>query len=136
VIDLVLPPESSGYLHVFYADSVGKVNQFLPRNNREENAIDRIGTVDETGQRIVQLSWPLAEHASQTLAFEVPAENPDENLFLGKNIMVALVSQTPLFDELQPFEEGLSVFVRDLEPALQRAKPAVVWRFLITKEKP
>ncbi|MEM9048502.1 MAG: serine/threonine-protein kinase [Pseudomonadota bacterium] len=130
VIDLLIPQDVTGFLHVFYADNAASVYHFLPHSERLANALSTIGTVDEAGTRVVRLTFPADESTNQNVGFDVQSTD------LGKNVVVAVVTPAPLFDSLRPFGEGLALFLEDLAPALRRADAAASWRFLVTAQPP
>lgn len=127
VIDLLLPMDAAGDLHVFYVDLDGQVFHLLPHNARQDAAVARIGTVED-GRRRIRLTWPEAEASVAQLGFRVVEP-------FGVNLVVAILTPAPLFADIRPRAESLDAFLPALAAA-RRANAAgerIAFRFLATR---
>lgn len=127
VIDLLLPMDAAGDLHVFYVDLDGQVFHLLPHNARQDAAVARIGTVED-GKRRIRLTWPESEASVAQLGFRVVEP-------FGVNLVVAILTPAPLFADIRPRAESLDAFLPALAAA-RRANAAgerIAFRFLATR---
>jgi eukaryotic-like serine/threonine-protein kinase len=124
VIDLAMPADRGGFLTVYYADFDGQVFHLIPHNNRQLHDVSQIGTV-ENGIRRVRLTWPEAEASLEQLGFRVSEP-------YGTSLIVAVLSERPLFPGLRPRAESIDAFIDDYTAALNRAGADFAWRFLVT----
>ena len=127
VIDVTLPASAVGYLTAFYVDQEGQVFHLLPHMARPENNLVRLGEIDGALRR-VRLTWPVAEASTSQLGFNVVEP-------VGTNMVVAIVSDTPLFDRLRPRAESVSAFMdafREKAAFLQLGTTMVTRRYLVT----
>lgn len=128
VIDIVLPADQSGYIHVAFADLAEQVFHLLPHQARTGNLLSEAGTV-EGDKRRVRVAFPISEASIQQLGFKVVEP-------LGTNIVLAIVTQEPLFDELRPRAESNGAFVDALSVEKAKVEGAgglMTWRFLRTE---
>lgn len=127
VIDLRLPEQDSGFLYAFYVDAEGQVFHLLPHLSRQAHTIPPIGEVDN-GKRTIRLTYPISEASVSQLGFRVVAP-------FGTNIVVAILSQTPLFDDLRPRSESVAALQEALaskSAILNAPDTLVVSRYLVT----
>ncbi|MEM9902036.1 MAG: serine/threonine-protein kinase [Pseudomonadota bacterium] len=105
VIDVAMPPDAEdGFLRVSVVDVKGVVFHLLPNLFRPDNSVAALRAEFPDG--IVRLSYGLAEAEGRNrLAFTVD-ETP-----LGKNQILVLHTDAPLFDELRPTTESSASFV-------------------------
>jgi hypothetical protein len=128
VIDLLIPDIESGYLYVFYADAEGQVYHFLPHQSRQANTLPSIGEV-EGDMRRIRLTYPISEGSTAKLSLRVVGP-------FGTNIVVAILSQRPLFDGLRPRAESIEALREALEEKadiLSDSRTMVVSRYLVTE---
>lgn len=127
VIDVSVSDQLGGRLYVLLVDNEGSVLNLLPHPGRQENALDRIGEV-AGGRRIVRVAYPQSEASPEklSLAFTPP---------YGANLIVALVSESPLFDSERLRRENIQAlapeFQRSIRLAAQRGEQVpLVYRLL------
>lgn len=127
VIDLRLPEAATGFLYAFYVDAEGQVFHLLPHLSRQSHTIPPLGeTVN--GKRTVRLSYPISEASTENLGFRVVAP-------FGTNMVVAILSQRPLFEGLRPRAESIAALQEALAPQaglLADPETLVVSRYLVT----
>lgn len=125
VISLELPAEAGDWLYVFYVGLNETIYHILPRLPRPGNRIAEIGTVAD-GRRVVRLTWPEEESSEERLGFiSAPP--------FGTNLIVAVVSAEPLFDELRPGNgESVDALLGPLARGLAGTDVLVTWRPLVT----
>jgi len=111
VIDLALPPDvEDGYLRVSIVDVKGVVFHLLPNLFRPENSVAALR--EEAPDGIIRLSYGLEEAAGQNrLAFTV------DDSVLGKNQILVMHTDAPLFDELRPTTESATSYAEALVEA-------------------
>ncbi|MEM1431495.1 MAG: protein kinase [Pseudomonadota bacterium] len=111
VIDVALPPDAEdGYLRVSIVDVKGVVFHLLPNLFRPENSIAALR--EETSDGIIRLSYGLEEAAGESrLAFTV------DDSVLGKNQILVMHTDAPLFDELRPTTESSASYADALDEA-------------------
>ncbi|MEX0970459.1 MAG: serine/threonine-protein kinase [Paracoccaceae bacterium] len=129
VIEVTLPSGAVGYLTAFYVDQEGQVFHLLPHMSRPENNLVRLGEMDGALRR-VRLSWPVAEASTEQLGFNVVEP-------VGTNMVVAIVTDTPLFDRMRPRAESVSAFMdafRGRAMVLELSQTMVTRRYLVTEE--
>ncbi|PLS20748.1 serine/threonine-protein kinase [Neptunicoccus cionae] len=129
VIDIRLPKDRSGFLNVVFVDLAEQVFHLLPHQARTQNTLQDIGTVaGET--RTVRVAYPVAEASIEKLGFKVVEP-------VGANILLAIVSDTPLFDEIRPRAESSGAFIEALNDRLEDLPDEgalVNYRFMMTLE--
>ncbi|MBL1435885.1 MAG: protein kinase [Rhodobacteraceae bacterium] len=127
VIDVLLPEEANGFLYAFYVDAEGQVFHLIPHLSRQTHTVPPIGeSVD--GKRKVRLTYPISEASTENLGFRVVAP-------FGTNIVVAVLSQRPLFDGLRPRAESVAALQEALAPQadlLSEPETLVISRYLVT----
>lgn len=129
VIDITLPADGEGYLHVAFIDVAEQVFHLLPHQAREGNFLPDIGTVSD-GRRSVRVAFPIADASIEKLGFKVVEP-------LGTNIVLAIVTPDPLFADLRPRAESNGAFAEALLARLPRATEdggLLTWRFLHTEK--
>ncbi len=111
VIDLALPPDvTDGYLRVSIVDVKGVVFHLLPNLFRTENSVEAL--LEENPEGIIRLSYGLEEAEGQNrLAFTV------DDSVLGKNQILVMHTDAPLFDELRPTTESSASYADALVAA-------------------
>ena len=127
VIDLLIPEAKGGFLYAFYADAEGQVYHLLPHQSRQAHTLPTIGEV-EGGLRRVRLTYPVSEASTAQLSFRVVEP-------FGTNIVVAILSQTPLFDDLRPRAESIAALQEELTTKagiMNSSNTFVVSRYLVT----
>ncbi len=107
VIDVVFPANLEGHLWVGIADVGGNAYSLLPSQALPETRLARLGEV-VGGMRTIRVAYPDAEAGPGRLTFEV------DDTF-GKTLVIALVTDEPLFDPPLPSEQT----VESLEKALR-----------------
>jgi len=127
VIDLLLPGEASGFLYAFYVDAEGQVFHLLPHQSRQAHTVPSIGEQID-GKTKVRLTYPVSEASTERLGFRtVPP--------FGTNMVVAVLSASPLFDELRPRAESIAALKSALvqkDAVLSAESTLVVSRYLVT----
>ncbi|MEM9247621.1 MAG: protein kinase [Pseudomonadota bacterium] len=100
VIDLAMPPDvTDGYLRVSIVDVKGVVFHLLPNLFRPENSVETL--LEEAPDGVIRLSYGLEEAEGRSrLAFTV------DDSVLGKNQILVMHTDAPLFDELRPTTES------------------------------
>jgi len=129
VIEATLPAGAVGFLTAFYVDMDGQVFHLLPHMARPDNNIEDVGAVDGAIRR-VRLSWPVAEASTSQLGFNVVEP-------FGTNMIVAILTDTPLFDRLRPRAESIGAFMeafRGRSMVLDLSQTMVTRRYLVTEE--
>ncbi len=127
VIDVLLPEAATGFLYAFYVDAEGQVFHLIPHLSRQTHTVPPIGEM-VGDKRKVRLSYPISEASTENLGFRVVAP-------FGTNMVVAILSQRPLFDGLRPRAESIAALQEALaEQADLLADPAtlVISRYLVT----
>jgi serine/threonine protein kinase len=127
VIDIQLPSKHKGFLSVIFVDLDNQVFHLLPHQARLENDLQKIGTV-KSAKRTVRVAFPVADASIQQLGFQVVEP-------LGANIILAVVTDTPLFDETRARAESNAAFVEALNgqlAAIPEKGGLVTYRFLMT----
>lgn len=129
VIDLMIPAAYEGFLYAFYIDSSRRVNHLLPHQARQGHTLPAIGDVEGIMRR-VRVTYPASEVSAATLGFGVVEP-------YGTNMIVAVLSPTPLFDGLRPRAESLEAFHEALVESvdiLEGPQTLIVRRYLVTEE--
>ena len=127
VIDVLLPENASGFLYAFYVDAEGQVFHLLPHLSRQTHTVPPLGELVE-GKQKVRLSYPISEASTENLGFRVVGP-------FGTNMVVAVLSQRPLFDGLRPRAESIAALQDALAPQtdlLVDPTTLVVSRYLVT----
>lgn len=127
VIDALLPSGSTGFLYAFYVDAEGQVFHLLPHQSRQTHTIPPIGE-PVAGKVKVRLTYPVSEASTERLGFRtVPP--------FGTNMVVAVLSQAPLFEDLRPRAESIDALKEALVPRsdiLTADSTLIVSRYLVT----
>lgn len=129
VIDIRLPKDREGFLNVVFVDLAEQVFHLLPHQARTANTLQDIGSVDGD-TRTVRVAYPVAEASIEKLGFKVVEP-------VGANILLAIVSDTPLFDEIRPRAESSGAFIEALNDRLEDLPDdgaLVNYRFMMTLE--
>ncbi|TMV11369.1 serine/threonine-protein kinase [Arenibacterium halophilum] len=110
VIDVIIPPDvTDGFLSVSILDVSGNVFHLLPNLNRQDNSISALRE-GQGGEVSVRVAYDLKEAAQNgRLAFRV------DDSTLGKSKVIAILSDTPLFDGLRPTSESASGYAEALQ---------------------
>lgn len=114
VVDVQLPEAFQGAsLWVMVVDNTGKVFNVLPNINQTEHIVDNLGQVSN-GLRRVRVLWPIQslQEDPKRLAIQVDAEN------YGKSEVIAILSQSPLFDMRRPRDESVTSLANALADTL------------------
>ncbi len=128
VIKVRMPDRLTGFLYAFYVDAEGQVFHLLPHQSRQAHTVPPIGETAD-GKVTVQLSYAISEASTQNLGFRVVEP-------FGTNMVVVVLSQTPLFDGLRPRAESIAALQDALEEnrkILQDETTMVVSRYLVTE---
>ena len=127
VIDLLLPSDATGFIYAFYVDAEGQVFHLLPHQSRQAHTVPPIGELVD-GKIKVRLTYPVSEASTEKLGFRtVPP--------FGTNMVVAVLSQTPLFEDLRPRAESIDALREAIIPRsdiLNAETTMVVSRYLVT----
>jgi len=129
VIDVLLPQGATGFLYAFYVDAEGQVYHLIPHLNRQDHTIPPIGEPVD-GKTRVRLSYPAADVTQSQFGFRVVAP-------YGTNMVVAVLSETPLFDGLRPRAESVEALMAALsqkQDLLAKNSTLIVSRYLVTVE--
>ncbi|ETX30248.1 serine/threonine protein kinase [Roseivivax isoporae] len=122
VAEVQLPETLTGaWLWVMVVDNTGKVFHILPNINREETAIDRLGSV-RNGVRTIPVLWPISSLGEDPTRLAVEVTEGD----YGKSEIVAIVSTEQLFDMRRPRDESVSSVAEALAEALQGREDVVL----------
>jgi len=127
VIDVVLPENAAGFLYAFYVDAEGQVFHLIPHLSRQTHTVPPLGELENRKQR-VRLTYPISEASTENLGFRVVAP-------FGTNMVVAVLSQRPLFDGLRPRAESIGALQEALAPQAELlADPTtlIISRYLVT----
>jgi len=113
VIDILLPADvTGGHLWVSIVDVKGAVFHLLPNINRQESAIAALRDGRE-GALPVRVAYAVGEaQGTGRLAFLV------DGTTLGKNLVLVLHGDAPIFDDLRPTSESVDSFVEALAEAI------------------
>ncbi len=98
-----------GMLWVAIVDTTGKVFNILPNIHDEEQALDRLGTVEQ-GLRRVPVLHRVAALATDPNLLAMRVTDRD----FGKSEVVAILSDRPLFATRRPTEESVASFIAAL----------------------
>jgi hypothetical protein len=98
-----------GMLWVAIVDTTGKVFNILPNIHNEEQALGALGVV-EGGLRRVRVLHRLADLANDPNLMAMRVTDAD----FGKSMVVAILSDRPLFPTRRPTEESVASFVAAL----------------------
>ncbi|MEM8598148.1 MAG: serine/threonine-protein kinase [Pseudomonadota bacterium] len=115
LIDVLLPETSvDRHLHVVAVDVSDTVFNLVPNIHRTENRTGAMGAEDG-GVRRIRVAYRLEERLEDpsVIAFEI---NPE----FGRSLVIAFVSDQPLFDEIRPISESSAAFADALEARLAR----------------
>ena len=115
VVDIELPADAAaGWLWVMVVDNTGKVFHVLPNAFDGRQEIGELGTVS-SGIRRIRVLWSIEEvrQDGSRLAMEVTEGD------YGKSEVIAVVSETPLFDIRRPRDESVSSVAGALEETLE-----------------
>nr|WP_325252546.1 protein kinase [Amylibacter sp.] len=129
VIDIQLPKDRTGFLNVAFVDLGEQVFHLLPHQARKENDLQKIGIVDGD-TRSVRVAYPVDQASIEQLGFKVVEP-------LGANILLAVVTDAPLFDQTRPRAESSSAFIEALNgrlAGLPDQGALVSYRYLMTLE--
>jgi eukaryotic-like serine/threonine-protein kinase len=113
VIDVVLPPEvTDGHLWVSIIDVKGSVFHLLPNINRQDTAVSVLRD-GRDGEVPVRVAYAVDEaQGTGRLAFLV------DGTTLGKNKVLVVHGDAPLFDDLRPTSESADSFAEALSEAI------------------
>ena len=113
VIDVVLPPEiTDGHLWVSIIDVKGSVFHLLPNIHRQDTAVSVLRDGRE-GEVPVRVAYSVEEaQGNGRLAFLV------DGTTLGKNKVLVVHGDAPLFDDLRPTSESADSFAEALSEAV------------------
>lgn len=111
---------AEGALWVAIVDTTGKVYNILPNIHDEEQALARLGTV-ENGLRRVRVLHRVADLATDPNLLAMRVTDGD----FGKSEVVAILSRRPLFATRRPTEESVASFAAALTET-HRADPGNV----------
>ncbi|MCF6306095.1 MAG: serine/threonine-protein kinase [Rhodobacteraceae bacterium] len=129
VIDVRFPANRIGFFYGFYIDAEGQVFHLMPHKDRPNNVLPGIG-VEQNGLRSVRLAFPADEATTEKLGFSVIEP-------YGTSMIVAVVSDIPLFDGLRPRAESVEAFRDALAGAqgvLNDGRSLVASRYLVTEQ--
>lgn len=118
VIDVVLPREAEGFLHVALVDVTGVAVNLLPTADFPVQAVERLGRI-EGDRRLVRVAFTRAE-ASVVPARIVLEIDPTP----GRTLVLALVTARPLFETPRPLVEPAEEFAEALARMLAERDPA------------
>ena len=127
VIDVLIPEGTEGFLYAFYVDAEGQVFHLLPHLSRQSHTVPPLGELVD-GKLKIRLTYPILEASTEKLGFRVVAP-------FGTNMVVAVLSPSPLFDGLRPRAESIAALQEALAPqAALLLDPAtmVISRYLVT----
>ena len=127
VIDVLLPEGASGFLYAFYVDAEGQVFHLIPHLSRQTHTVPPLGEM-VGGKQKVRLTYPISEASTENLGFRVVGP-------FGTNMVVAVLSQGPLFDGLRPRAESIGALQEALAPQadlLSDPTTLVISRYLVT----
>lgn len=128
VIDILVPAERDGFIHVAYVDLAEQVFHLLPHQARPVHRLQLIGEVEGDTRRI-RVAYPVSEASLEKLGFKVVEPT-------GTNLILAVVSDQPLFSALRPRAESNAAFLEALGGRLAQIPQEgglVSWRFLRTE---
>lgn len=128
VIDVLLPASRVGFFYGFYIDAEGQVFHLMPHKDRPNNVLPAVGT-EENGVRTVRLAFPADEATTEKLGFNVIEP-------FGTSMIVAMVTEIPLFDGLRPRAESVEAFreaLSDAQAVVLGARSLVTARYLVTE---
>jgi eukaryotic-like serine/threonine-protein kinase len=113
VIDVVLPPGiTDGHLWVSIIDVKGSVFHLLPNINRQDTAVSVLRD-GRDGEVLVRVAYAVEEaQGTGRLAFLV------DGTTLGKNKVLVVHGDAPLFDDLRPTSESADSFAEVLAEAV------------------
>lgn len=103
---------AEGALWVAIVDTTGKVYNILPNIHDEEQALARLGSV-ENGLRRVRVLHRVADLATDPNLLAMRVTDGD----FGKSEVVAILSRRPLFATRRPTEESVASFAAALAEA-------------------
>ena len=103
VIDIIAPATlTEGYLWVVLVDVGDSVNHLLPNVGLPENALAKLGTV-ENGVRRIRVAYTRAEKVANRAVPYFTVEPP-----LGRSAVIVFHTDRPLFDTLRGSESAAS----------------------------
>ncbi len=129
VIDVRFPANRVGFFYGFYIDAEGQVFHLMPHKDRPNNVLPGIG-VEQDGIRSVRLAFPEDEATTERLGFRVIEP-------YGTSMIVAVVSDIPLFDGLRPRAESVEAFrdaMAGAQDVLGDGRSLVASRYLVTEQ--
>lgn len=113
IIQVDVPEEMDGFLHVFWVDFEERILHFLPRVTQPENRLIGAGNLSG-GRRLVTLTYPLELGTAKIFAFDLVPP-------FGDTMIFALVTDRPLIGpDLREEEEELAEFAPDLASEIER----------------
>ena len=127
VIDVAVDARAKGYISVIFVDQANQVYHLLPHQSRQQNELQSIGIV-KNGVRKIRAAFPISEASVEQLGFKVVEP-------LGANMIIAVVTPLPLFNELRPRAESNAAFIAAIKNKLIFARESdgiVTFRSLIT----
>ncbi len=127
VIDVLIPEAADGFLYAFYVDAEGQVFHLIPHLSRQTHTVPPLGEAVD-GKQKVRLTYPISEASTENLGFRVVAP-------FGTNMVVAVLSQRPLFGGLRPRAESVAALLEALAPRtnlLSEPETLVISRYLVT----
>jgi hypothetical protein len=110
VISLALPGTATGHVQIFIVDDDGGVFHLVPSPSRPDGAVSAVATAEIDGRRAVEVSLAPDDPGFPSRGIPVlwidPKQDRDGQTLMrdGKpvyndNVLVAIVSETPLWEE-------------------------------------
>jgi len=122
IVEVQVPSTiNSGSLSVMIVDTDGEVYHVLPNINYAEQALTSLGTVEAGVRRIRVLHSVETFRADQTLRAFLISEGD-----FGKSEVIAILSETPLFDLLRPGTESVESIAQALTAVLQSGQGKII----------
>ncbi|MFT6775170.1 MAG: hypothetical protein ACJA1L_002889 [Paracoccaceae bacterium] len=122
VVDISIPEDVEGYLHVYHVDTEGKVHHTFPQRDAPENRVERVQPIAVDGARTIRVAYSVQE------IFDAPEDAPIFGYTVsppfGLEMVIAIVSEDDVIPKMLPDFESSGAVIEDLVAALNASGKA------------
>jgi serine/threonine-protein kinase len=116
VVEISVPANIKGHLHVYHVDTEGKVHHTFPQRDNPEDRVERVQPVAVDGVRVIRVAHSVqaifdAPEGTQIFGYTVSPP-------FGQEMVIAIVSEDDVIPKILPDTESSSAVIEDLVAAL------------------
>ncbi|MGG7566952.1 serine/threonine-protein kinase [Rhodovulum sp. DZ06] len=135
VIDIVVPADMQGRLHVYQVNPHGKVYHTFPPRQAPENRLELVQPIAVDGERVIRVQHSVAE------IWDEPDDTPMKVGIVtepfGLGMVLAVVTEGEAISSVVPNEESVAAAVQDLAAAVGASPPgSMVTGRMLVETKP